>query len=80
VISPKEEIARRLALVWGVHCIVGDEAHDQDDMVDRACRTAFAEGFVRAGDRIIIVAGLPLGMPGATNMVQIAYVGGDSAL
>lgn len=80
VISPKAEIARRLALVWGVHCIVGDEAHDQDDMVDRACRTAFAEGFARAGDRIIIVAGLPLGMPGATNMVQIAYVGGESAL
>jgi len=80
VISPKTEIARRLALVWGVHCVVGDEAHDQDDMVDRACRTAFAEGFARAGDRIIIVAGLPLGMPGATNMVQIAYVGGESAL
>jgi pyruvate kinase len=80
VISPKAEIARRLALVWGVHCIVGDEAQDQDDMVDRACRTAFAEGFARAGDRIIIVAGLPLGMPGATNMVQIAYVGGESAL
>ena len=80
VISPKAEIARRLALVWGVHCVVGDEAHDQDDMVDRACRTAFAEGFARAGDRIIIVAGLPLGMPGATNMVQIAYVGGESAL
>lgn len=80
VISPKEEIARRLALVWGVHCIVGNEAQDQDDMVDRACRTAFAEGFARAGDRIIIVAGLPLGMPGATNMVQIAYVGGESAL
>ncbi|MGA8155801.1 MAG: pyruvate kinase [Rhodoplanes sp.] len=80
VISPKAEIARRLALVWGVHCVVGDEAQDQDDMVDRACRTAFAEGFARAGDRIIIVAGLPLGMPGATNMVQIAYVGGESAL
>jgi pyruvate kinase len=80
VISSKAEIARRLALVWGVHCVVGDEAQDQDDMVDRACRTAFAEGFARAGDRIIIVAGLPLGMPGATNMVQIAYVGGESAL
>ena len=80
VISPKAEIARRLALVWGVHCVVGEDAQDQDDMVERACRTAFAEGFARAGDRIIIVAGLPLGMPGATNMVQIAYVGGESAL
>jgi pyruvate kinase len=51
----------RLALVWGVHCVVGEDAQDQD--VERACRTAFAEGFARAGDRIIIVAGLPLGMP-----------------
>jgi pyruvate kinase len=78
VISPKET-ARRLALVWGVHCVVGADAHDQDDMVERACRVAFAEGFAHAGERIIIVAGLPLGMPGATNMVQIAYVGGESA-
>ena len=80
VISPKTETGRRLALVWGVHCVVGEDARDQDDMVDRACRVAFAEGFARAGERIIIVAGLPLGMPGATNMVQIAYVGGESAL
>jgi pyruvate kinase len=77
VISPKPETARRITLVWGVHCVIGEDAHDQDDMVDRACRTAFAEGFARAGDRIIIVAGLPVGMPGATNMVQIAYVGAD---
>ncbi len=80
VISPKTETGRKLALVWGVHCVVGEDARDQDDMVDRACRVAFAEGFARAGERIIIVAGLPLGMPGATNMVQIAYVGGESAL
>ncbi len=76
-VSPLTEIGRRLALVWGVHSVVGADAHDQDDMVDRACRIAFAEGFARAGDRIIIVAGLPLGTPGATNMVQIAFVGGD---
>jgi pyruvate kinase len=47
-------------------------------MVDRACRLAFREGFVRAGQRIIIVAGVPLGTPGATNMVRIAFVGADA--
>ena len=44
-------------------------------MVDRACRLAFREGFAKAGQRIIIVAGVPLGTPGATNMVRIAFVG-----
>lgn len=78
-ISPNLSTGRRLAVVWGVHCIVAEDAHDLDDMVDRACRLAFREGFVRAGQRIIICAGVPLGTPGATNMVRIAFVGADSA-
>jgi len=52
---------------------------DLDDMVDRACRISFKEGFARAGQRIIIVAGVPLRTPGATNMVRIAFVGGSAA-
>ncbi|HEU5276680.1 MAG TPA: pyruvate kinase [Xanthobacteraceae bacterium] len=74
-ISPNVATGRRLAAVWGVHCVVAEDAHDQDDMVDRACRMAFREGFARAGERVIIVAGVPLGTPGATNMLRIAYVG-----
>jgi pyruvate kinase len=76
-ISPNLSTGRRLALVWGVHCVVAEDARDQDDMVNRACRTAFKDGFARAGQRIIIVAGVPLGTPGATNMVRIAFVGAD---
>jgi len=78
-ISPNVATGRRLAVAWGVHCIVADDARDLDDMVDRACRLAFREGFVRAGQRILIVAGVPLGTPGATNMVRIAFVGSDAA-
>ena len=46
-------------------------------MVDRACRIAFREGFGKPGDRIIISAGVPLGTPGSTNMLRIAYIGSD---
>ncbi|HVY56770.1 MAG TPA: pyruvate kinase [Xanthobacteraceae bacterium] len=77
-ISPNISTGRKLALVWGVHCIVAEDARDQDDMVDRACRLAFKDGFARSGQRIIIVAGVPLGTPGATNMVRIAFVGSDA--
>lgn len=78
-ISPNLATGRKLALVWGVHAVVAEDARDMDDMVERACRTAFSQGFARAGERIIIVAGMPLGMPGATNMVRIAYVGPKAA-
>jgi pyruvate kinase len=77
-ISPNVATGRRLAAVWGVHCVVDEDAQDQDDMVDRACRIAFREGFAKAGERVIVVAGVPLGTPGATNMLRIAYVGQDA--
>ncbi|WP_223476042.1 pyruvate kinase [Oricola indica] len=76
-LSPVIETARRLALVWGLHCVVTDDAIDLDDMVDRASRIAFREEFAKPGDRIIITAGVPLRTPGATNMLRIAYIGSD---
>ena len=78
-LSPNMATGRRLAVVWGVHCVVTEDARDQDDMVERACRIAFKEGFARSGQRVIVVAGVPLGTPGATNMLRIAYVGAESA-
>jgi pyruvate kinase len=78
-LTPNLSTGRRLAVVWGVHCVVTEDAHDQDDMVDRACRIAFKEGFAKAGQRVIVVAGVPLGTPGATNMLRIAYVGTEPA-
>ncbi len=77
-ISPNQATGSKLAVVWGVHCIVAEDARDLDDMVDRACRLAFRAGFARTGQRIIIVAGVPLGTPGATNMVRIAFVGSEA--
>lgn len=76
-LSPIVETARRLALVWGLHCVVTEDAHDLDDMVDRACAIALREGYSVPGDRIIVTAGVPLGTPGATNMLRIAYVTKD---
>src|SRR6187401_3170807 len=78
-LSPNMATGRRLAVAWGVHCVVTEDAHDQDDMVDRACRIAVKEGFAKVGQRVIVVAGVPLGTPGATNMLRIAYVGADAA-
>jgi pyruvate kinase len=76
-ISPMEAAGRKLSVAWGVHCVIDEDAKDQDDMVERASRIAFKERFAKAGQRVIILAGLPLGTPGATNFMRIAYVGGE---
>ena len=46
-------------------------------MADRACRVAFIERFAAEGERIIVVAGVPFGTPGATNNLRIAKIGKD---
>jgi pyruvate kinase len=78
-ISPNMATGRKLSLGWGIHCVIAEDAHDVDDMVERASRIAFNDAFVRTGQRIIVVAGVPFGTPGATNMVRIAFVGNSIA-
>lgn len=73
-LTPNRATARRLTLVWGVHAVVTKDASDIDDMASRACKFAVREDFAKLGDRIIVVAGVPFGTPGATNMVRIAFV------
>ena len=76
-LTPNRDTARRLALVWGVHAIVTKDASDIDDMARRACKFSNREGFSEDGDRVIIIAGVPFGTPGATNMMRIAFSGPD---
>src|SRR5690606_23830101 len=77
-LSPVVATARRLSLVWGLHSVVGEDGHNLDSMIDRACAVAHEEGFAKPGDRIIITAGVPLGTPGATNLLRIAYISDDN--
>lgn len=77
-LTPNRETASRLALVWGVHAVVTKDAHDVDDMARRACKFAGREGFAKPRERIIIIAGVPFGTPGATNMIRIAVLDGEA--
>ena len=74
-LTPVVATSRRLAIVWGVHCVLTGNPSDLDDVVEKASRIAEQEGYAKKGERIIITAGVPLGQSGATNMVRVAYVG-----
>ena len=43
-------------------------------MVDRACEVALRESFAEVGDTLVIIAGMPFGIAGTTNMLRIAQV------
>jgi pyruvate kinase len=76
-LSPVLSTARRLSVCWGLHCVITKDEDSIDAMIDTACKLAVEEGFARAGERIIITAGVPLKIPGSTNMLRIAHIGSD---
>ena len=73
-LTPIESTARRLSLHCGVQTILTGDPENSSHMVRKACRIAFEEGLVKARDGLVVIAGIPLGSPGATNMVRIAFI------
>ena len=73
-LTPHLSTARRLALVWGIHSVLSEDIDRVEEMVDKACRTALAEGLASTGDRLVIMAGMPFGVSGTTNLLRIARV------
>lgn len=65
--------ARRLALAWGVEPRVIEEVTDPEDMARVAVAQAVATGLCPPGQRLLILAGLPMGSPGAANILRLAH-------
>ncbi len=64
--------ARKLALVWGTEARVTQDPKDVEDMAIVASALSSKFGLAKPGDRIVIVAGLPFGTKGGTNLMRIA--------
>jgi pyruvate kinase len=77
VLTPKLATARRLGLLWGVHAVHTRDVASFEEMVDKAKRMALRTGLASGGDRIIIMAGVPFGTPGSTNVLHVARLTGD---
>ena len=73
-LTPFFATARRLALGWGLHCVVTADVERFKFAVVSAARAARVEGFATEEDRIIVTAGIPFGKPGTTNILRVAPV------
>jgi pyruvate kinase len=71
-LTPLVRTARRLALTWGLHCVVVEEVDRFKMAVVAAARTARAHGFASEEDRIVVTAGIPFGVAGSTNILRVA--------
>lgn len=73
-LTPHVDVARRTALVWGAEPRVIEALTDAEDLPRVAIDLARTTGLARPGQRVLIVAGLPLGKAGAANILRIATI------
>jgi pyruvate kinase len=76
-LTPNQSSARRMALAWGVHPVVGQDANSMTDAVAKALHVAYDEGFADHGETVVVTAGVPFGQSGTTNALRIATVSGN---
>lgn len=67
---------RRLNLCWGVYPMLVPDWKDTDDMLERSKKIPKELGWVSPGDKIVIIAGVPISVPGTTNLIKVELVEG----
>jgi pyruvate kinase len=77
VLTPSIRTARRVALLWGAHAVATKDIGSFEEMIGKGKRMALRHGFSEAGARLIVLAGVPFGTPGATNLLHVVTVSGD---
>ncbi len=73
-LTPSPQTARRLALVWGVHPVPFEEASTLETMVSDATAAAVQFNLASAGDDVLMIAGLPSGYAGWTNLLHVVRI------
>lgn len=74
VLTDQERTWRQLALVWGVQPFLVPHAETYDRMAAAARELVIREGIAKAGDRVVITAGVPFDVPGSTNTLKVETV------
>lgn len=74
-VSPEEETVRRLALVWGVTAMSGEQAGGFEERFRAAVQAAEENEELREGDRVILTGGIMSSTPGSTNLLHVYTVG-----
>ncbi len=77
VLTPKLATARRLGILWGVHAVRTRDVSNFEEMIGKSKRMALRHGVGHAGDRLILMAGVPFGTPGSTNVLHVVRLTGQ---
>jgi len=77
VLTPRLDTARRLGMLWGTHAVHTKDVESFEEMVAKSKRMVLRHKLAKAGDSVILIAGVPFRTPGSTNMLHVVRIIGD---
>ena len=69
-----ESVYRQLSLLFGVMPLLIQKEDDTEKLFDAAINASLEAGLIHHGDRVVLTAGVPLGVAGNTNMIRVVEV------
>ena len=72
--TSSERVLRQLNLSWGVYPMLIKEEYSSEILCLRAIEAAQKHKLVKVGDTIVFAGGVPLGIPGRTNLIRVCTV------
>ncbi len=73
-LCPYPDTCRMLSLIWGVTSIKVKQYTSTDEMISNYISIMKDKKYINKGDKVIITAGVPIGISGTTNMIKIHVV------
>lgn len=70
--TPYDKTYHQLSLAWGVCPLIANYRDDIEELFGHCIRKATKAGFIKKGDKVVISAGLPVDIPGNTNIIRVA--------
>jgi pyruvate kinase len=74
-VSIDDSVIRRLSLFWGVSAIKIGRFRNTDEMTFLAEKALSTINKISKGDIVVLVAGVPVGRPGTTNLIKVHKIG-----
>jgi pyruvate kinase len=69
--------SRRMGLLWGVHAVHTRDVSSFEEMVEKGKRMALRHKLANGGERVVLMAGIPFGTAGSTNVLHVVRLIGD---
>ena len=73
--TPYKKTYHQLSLIWGVSPMMAEYRYDIEELFHHSAERAIEEGMIEEGDMLVISAGMPVDVPGNTNIIRVIEAG-----